>query len=149
MHPTGKGIGVNTLGVIPPNERGNHGPPLLIPQFWHSGKIAALRHVCAQASLMPQFLTAKFACAGTHECVLHQIYDALNERSPRLQKGSAASGSTAQGIDGGIPKRTSRPPARRLPGAGGPRAVQAGPSPRHRRGPSARPPPCCNRAPAR
>jgi hypothetical protein len=44
MHPTGKGIGVSTFSAIPPNDGANHGSPLLIPQFWHSGKIAALKH---------------------------------------------------------------------------------------------------------
>jgi hypothetical protein len=44
VHPTGKGIGVNTFSAIPPNDGANHGSPLLIPQFWHSGKIAALKH---------------------------------------------------------------------------------------------------------
>ena len=57
MHPTGKGIGVSTFSVIPPNNRANHSSPLLIPQFWHSGKIVALkhrRHYCYPPCYAPQ-----------------------------------------------------------------------------------------------
>jgi hypothetical protein len=37
-HPACKGTGVNTFGVIPPNERANHSSPLLIPNYGIAAK---------------------------------------------------------------------------------------------------------------
>jgi len=43
-HPAHKCFRINSFGIVPPDDRANHSSPLLKPQLWHSGKIAALKH---------------------------------------------------------------------------------------------------------